>query len=475
MGVTFKLKRGLSTEWTDQNPILADGEPGVEKDTGLLKIGDGSTPWNDLSYSVGGGDGTYGPGPEGPEGPQGPAGPPGIQGPRGLTGPSGTIGPTGPEGPEGPSGPAGVTGPRGFKGDTGDTGPAGPTGAEGPIGPQGAEGPMGPQGPAGEGGAGEGVPGPTGPQGPEGPIGPTGPVGPEGPAGADGSIGLQGPEGPAGVAGATGSAGATGPAGAIGPTGAQGPEGPAGATGVTGPKGDTGNTGATGPTGSTGLKGDTGDTGPQGLQGIQGIQGPTGPKGDTGDTGPQGATGPSGVGPSLVTVLPGTPFDGQMILYQNAAMATNGILWPLVYVAGAAGAYKWYAAGPTPWFNDVITSETKGATVTTYSDLATVGPQITLPLAGDYFVDIGFTGNDNADGRDPIMSYAIGATAAADADSISHDNVGALPRFQVSMRPNRKNALASGTALVAKYRSNSASGAPIFTKRWMRVTPIRVG
>ena len=32
------------------NPVLSAGEPGFELDTGKLKIGDGSTYWNDLPY-----------------------------------------------------------------------------------------------------------------------------------------------------------------------------------------------------------------------------------------------------------------------------------------------------------------------------------------------------------------------------------------------------------------------------------------
>jgi hypothetical protein len=47
---TFQFKRGLAQAWTRVNPILSAGEPGFELDTGKLKIGDGSTSWNDLSY-----------------------------------------------------------------------------------------------------------------------------------------------------------------------------------------------------------------------------------------------------------------------------------------------------------------------------------------------------------------------------------------------------------------------------------------
>ena len=46
----IKLKRGSSSEWNSVNPILKLGEPGYEKDTNKLKIGDGTTRWNSLPY-----------------------------------------------------------------------------------------------------------------------------------------------------------------------------------------------------------------------------------------------------------------------------------------------------------------------------------------------------------------------------------------------------------------------------------------
>ena len=47
---TFKFKRGTAARWAEVNPILAQGEPGLEYDTGKLKIGDGITPWITLPY-----------------------------------------------------------------------------------------------------------------------------------------------------------------------------------------------------------------------------------------------------------------------------------------------------------------------------------------------------------------------------------------------------------------------------------------
>lgn len=51
---TFQLKRGLASAWERVNPILAPGEPGWTLDTHVLKIGDGITPWNELSSISGG-------------------------------------------------------------------------------------------------------------------------------------------------------------------------------------------------------------------------------------------------------------------------------------------------------------------------------------------------------------------------------------------------------------------------------------
>ena len=47
---TFQLKRGTAQRWIEVNPILKQGEPGFEYDTGKLKIGDGLRHWLELDY-----------------------------------------------------------------------------------------------------------------------------------------------------------------------------------------------------------------------------------------------------------------------------------------------------------------------------------------------------------------------------------------------------------------------------------------
>lgn len=104
----LKLRRAEAADWTSSNPVLAEGEPGIELGTGLIKVGNGTSAWNDLDYMI-----------------QAVEGPPGADGADGATGPAGSTGPAGPTGPTGATGATGATGPTGATGATGPTGPAG--------------------------------------------------------------------------------------------------------------------------------------------------------------------------------------------------------------------------------------------------------------------------------------------------------------------------------------------------------------
>ena len=53
MAIQIQFRRGTSTEWSNTgtaNPILAQGEMGIETNTNLFKIGNGILHWNDLPY-----------------------------------------------------------------------------------------------------------------------------------------------------------------------------------------------------------------------------------------------------------------------------------------------------------------------------------------------------------------------------------------------------------------------------------------
>lgn len=180
----------------------------------------------------------------------------------------------------------------------------------------------------------------------------------------------------------------------------------------------------------------------------------------------------SSISPPLVNALPGAPVDGQEIYFR--ADDPNGVVWHLRYRAASASAFKWEVIGGTPLVNAIATQE--AAPVGGYGALTTPGPIVTLPLAGDYMVGLGFEGQVGAVNQGVIMSYSIGATAAVDADgtrlwsitaSGPRDFTAAVSRYQ------RKNALAA-VALTALYKPLGTTGA-MCASRWLSAVPIRVG
>ena len=52
MADMIQIRRDTAANWTSANPILAQGELGVETDTSKIKIGDGTTAWSSLDYLI---------------------------------------------------------------------------------------------------------------------------------------------------------------------------------------------------------------------------------------------------------------------------------------------------------------------------------------------------------------------------------------------------------------------------------------
>ena len=46
----LKCRHDTAANWTAKNPVLLDGELGVETDTTFFKIGNGATAWTSLEY-----------------------------------------------------------------------------------------------------------------------------------------------------------------------------------------------------------------------------------------------------------------------------------------------------------------------------------------------------------------------------------------------------------------------------------------
>ena len=85
------------------------------------------------------------------------------------------------------------------------------------------------------------------------------------------------------------------------------------------------------------------------------------------------------------TTPPASPADGD--LWQLQVDAAAGIYWMFRYNAGSVSTFKWEFLGGAPLMDEVAAIQSTASAV--YADLGTVGPQVTLPRAGDYVESFG--------------------------------------------------------------------------------------
>lgn len=170
----------------------------------------------------------------------------------------------------------------------------------------------------------------------------------------------------------------------------------------------------------------------------------------------------------VVTALPTSPYEGQTVDLQTAAMANAGIAWRFRYKAG--GSYPWYFIGGGEWMATVETAQATSST--SYVDLATAGPSITLPLAGVYRIAQAAEIVNNTTGNASIMSFAVGGTAASDADRLLL--IAAVNSDQKTLsRWRKKTVTTANAAIVSKYKAGNALAT--FISRDLSILPLQVG
>jgi hypothetical protein len=169
------------------------------------------------------------------------------------------------------------------------------------------------------------------------------------------------------------------------------------------------------------------------------------------------------------TSLPASPADGQEAILVDSLTAPT-YAWRFRYVASIVSANKWLFIGGDPV---IVTVETaQNVQSLTYIDLATVGPQFTIPRAGEYLVGFGaeITSN-NANANQMWVTLKNGAAATADADGIYVSSVGNA--MQTTIYAFREKQVTFAAAAVAKlqYRQNQTAAAFNAAKRVLRITP----
>jgi hypothetical protein len=172
---------------------------------------------------------------------------------------------------------------------------------------------------------------------------------------------------------------------------------------------------------------------------------------------------------SLVTSLPGSPADGDEVLYTDS-LTVPTYVWRLRYIA-AATTYRWYYVGGPPVAVSIATAE--ATTSTTYAALTTPGPTFTTPLAGDWDVGPEFTFQGAAGASRIAMSFDIGGTGAVDANASMHASSMTAKLERSPRRVTRITGVAASTALTSKYKSTDATSMTC-SDRMITVQPFRV-
>jgi len=180
--------------------------------------------------------------------------------------------------------------------------------------------------------------------------------------------------------------------------------------------------------------------------------------------------------PAFVTILPPAPVDGQEIYYQ--ADATNGIVWHFRYNAASASPYKWEWLGGSRLWAAIAALAAIASAGGGWSDLTgSVGPSITVPLAGDYDISAGATGTWAVSAN---AYHALGATVGGVSSYLDQYTEVSGSIFGGNQGLNgdmRATAVAANTLIKLQYANPGAgnSSTPNFSNRWLRVSPVRVG
>lgn len=175
------------------------------------------------------------------------------------------------------------------------------------------------------------------------------------------------------------------------------------------------------------------------------------------------------------TALPSNPVDGQKFAY--IADATNGVIWHLRYRSASASIYKWEFVGGPNLSSAVDTLQQN--TTTGWQNLATDGPSVTLPLAGDYLISIGAL-QSTSDGNAQVaaIGFASGNTTPASTDqAIFHPIWAANAQTgycQFYLERNVTGVSASTAYKLRYFVANAASGHNFLNRR-ITAAPVRVG
>jgi hypothetical protein len=184
---------------------------------------------------------------------------------------------------------------------------------------------------------------------------------------------------------------------------------------------------------------------------------------------PLGATGgmvdPAGYG----TSLPATPVDGEDFVLVDSLTAPT-YSWRFRYVAAKA-TNKWIFIGGSPKVAEVPTSE--GTTSTSYADLATDGPTLTIPVTGDY--DIHGEAGATVSGATITPYFGIFVNAVVQREVANFLSAGGGIAGVGLARPGGNVTVSALAGYIVKVRYKTSSGTSTFMTRRLEICPVAVG
>lgn len=174
--------------------------------------------------------------------------------------------------------------------------------------------------------------------------------------------------------------------------------------------------------------------------------------------------------PSLAAFRALSPRDGDWIRLPNG----QGGWWQFVYDASIADTYKWVFMGGPPMTEYVYTDETT-TTVSTWLDLATVGPQLTNPYSGFYDAEWGVNAYNSSAATASAADIAINA-ATQTAGGANCEHAQANSAQAASAAFPFEDAAASPVAAGANVRILylTTGGTQHWRQRWLIWTPRRI-
>jgi hypothetical protein len=173
----------------------------------------------------------------------------------------------------------------------------------------------------------------------------------------------------------------------------------------------------------------------------------------------------------LVTSLPASPVDGQQAVLTDSLTAPT-YTWRFRYNASSASPYKWEFIGGSPASEELAIQEAL-TTTAQWVDLATVGPSVVLPRAGDYFVEFSTQAYNPTDNIlayiGPVLVGVQSSPMYAAANTLS--SAGGAGWVQSFGSFQRFNGLVPGTL---RLRYNTGVSGTNFSQRRLKVIPVRV-